>query len=78
MNTAMRNQLREILIGVGIGILGFMLLVVALPLTGCDEETAPPIVVQPVPSGYERTDTGSGCRETATGQYVDRAKCAVP
>ena len=25
--------------------------------------------------GFEVVDTGSGCRETATGQYVDKDRC---
>lgn len=58
-----------------IALAGWLMLGASL-LPGCDEETAQPIVVQPSPpAGFEVTTTGSGCRDTNTGQYVDRSKC---
>ena len=59
-----------------IALAGWLMLGLSL-LPGCDETPQEPtIVVQPEPPpGYERTTTGSGCRDTISGEYVERSKC---
>lgn len=68
-------------IGIAIALAGWLMLGIAL-LPGCEEESAPPIVVQPTEVAIpldcppaEWSDSLGKCRELSTGQAIIAECC---
>lgn len=58
-------------LAISIALTGWIMLAAAF--NGCEAEDI--VVLPDPPPGYERTDTGSGCRDTKTGEYVEPKNC---